>query len=195
MKLLFPTVIHEIKVKKFKSRKKELLKFVYEQREKDPQGVAFSNRGGWQSQPNYVQFNNILLSILSDTLRDYFNNNVLDMSKGVNFEALWMNINKKGDYNVTHNHPLTHMAGVFWINTPEGCGNFECQSPHSYDYAHETQVYTSKFREKSNSYGSYGFSPMEGTIMLFPASLNHRVTSNQSDEDRISSSFNLTFKI
>ena len=195
MKLLFPTVIHEIKVKKFKSRKKELLKFVYEQREKDPQGVTFSNIGGWQSQPNYIQFNNVLLSILSETLRDYFNNNVLDMSKGINFEALWMNINKRGDYNVTHNHPLNHMAGVFWINTPEECGNFECQSPHSYEYGHETQVYTSKFREKSNSYGSYGFLTAEVTIMLFPASLNHRVTPSQSNEDRISASFNLTFKI
>ena len=116
------------------------------------------------------------------------------MNYGINFEGLWININKRGDYNVTHNHPLNHMAGVFWINTPEGCGNFECQSPHSYDYGHETTVYTSKFREKSNSYGSYGFASTEGTIMLFPASLNHRVTPNQSGEDRISSSFNLTFK-
>ena len=195
MKLLFPTVIHEIKVKKFKSRKKELLKFVYEQREKDPQGVTFSNIGGWQSQPNYIQFNNILLSTLSETLRDYFNNNVLDMNKGINFEGLWLNINKRGDYNATHDHPNCHMAGVFWINTPIGSGNFECQSPHSYNYGQEISLYTSDFREKTNSYGSYGFLPIEGSIMLFPASLNHRVTPNQSDEDRISSSFNLTFKI
>ena len=195
MKLLFPTVIHELKVEKFKSIKKNLIKFVYEEQEKDSEGLRLSNIGGWQSPPTYKDYNNILLSTVSETLRSYFNQNVLDMSKGINFEGLWININKRGDYNVTHNHPLNHMAGVFWINTPEGCGNFECQSPHSYDYGHETTVYTSKFREKSNSYGSYGFASTEGTIMLFPASLNHRVTPSQSDEDRISSSFNLTFKI
>ena len=193
MKILFPSVIHEISVKNFKSIKKELMDFVYDQQQRDSKGVVFSNSGGWQSQSLYHTYDNILRETIRASITSYFKG-VFTMD-GYSICNLWMNINKKGDYNVTHNHPLTHMAGVFWINTPEGCGNFECQSPHSYDYAHETQVYTSKFREKSNSYGSYGFSPMEGTIMLFPASLNHRVTPNQSDEDRISSSFNLTFKI
>ena len=195
MKLLFPTVIHVIKVKKFKSQKKKLVQFAYEEREKDPKGLNFSNMGGWQSQPTYINFNNILLAIVSESLRDYFNKNVLDMNKGINFEGLWLNINKRGDYNATHDHPNCHMAGVFWINTPAGSGNFECQSPHSYDYGPETAVYSTDFREKTNSYGSYGFLPTEGTIMLFPASINHRVTPSHSNEDRISSSFNLTFKV
>ena len=195
MKLLFPTVIHELKVDNFKSIKNDLVNFVYGEREKDPEGLKFSNMGGWQSQPTYKDYDNILLSIVTKTIKSYFNNNVLDMSKEIVFEGLWMSINKKGDYNATHDHPNCHMAGAFWINSPEGCGNFECQSPHSYNYGHEVNVYTSDFREKTNSYGSYGFLPIEGSIMLFPASLNHRVTPNQSDEDRISSSFNLTFKI
>ena len=192
MKLLFPSVIHELKVKNFKSIKMDLINFVYEEREKDSKGLNFSNMGGWQSQPTYKDYNNILLSTVADTVRTYFNNNVLDMSKEIVFEGLWMNINKKGDYNATHDHPNCHMAGVFWINSPVGGGNFECQSPHSYTSGPEMMGYTSEFREKTNSYGSYGFSPTEGDIMLFPASLNHKVTPNQSDEDRISSSFNMT---
>ena len=195
MKLLFPTVIHELKVKNFKSIKKDLVNFVYEEKVKDPDGVIFSNKGGWQSQPTYNSFDNILLKIVSETLKLYFENNVLDMSKEIRFESLWMNINKKEDYNTTHDHPLNHMAGVFWINSPKECGNFECQSPHSYNYGWESAVYTSEFRDKTNCYGSYGFLPTEGSIMLFPASINHRVTPNQSNEDRISSSFNLTFKL
>ena len=198
MKLLFPTVIHELKVDNFRSIKKDLVKFVYEEREKDPQGLKFSNMGGWQSKPTYMyqsykEYDNILFSTVSKTIKSYFSDNVMD--KEIIFEGLWMNINKKGDYNSTHDHPNCHMAGAFWINSPEGCGNFECQSPHSYNCGQEINVYTSDFREKTNSYGSYGFLPIEGSIMLFPASLNHRVTPNQSDEDRISSSFNLTFRI
>ena len=198
MKLLFPTVIHELKVDNFRSIKKDLVKFVYDEREKDPQGLKFSNMGGWQSKPTYMyqsykEYDNILFSTVSKTIKSYFSDNVMD--KEIIFEGLWMNINKKGDYNSTHDHPNCHMAGAFWINSPEGCGNFECQSPHSYNCGQEINVYTSDFREKTNSYGSYGFLPIEGSIMLFPASLNHRVTLNQSDEDRISSSFNLTFKI
>ena len=195
MKLLFPTVIHELKVDNFRSIKEDLVKFVYEEREKDPRGLRFSNMGGLQSQPTYKDYDNILFSTVKNTLMTYFSQNVLDMSKEITFEGLWMSINKKGDYNATHDHPNCHMAGAFWINSPEGCGNFECQSPHSYNCGQEINVYTSDFREKTNSYGSYGFLPIEGSIMLFPASLNHRVTPNQSDEDRISSSFNLTFRI
>ena len=49
MKLLFPSVIHELKVKNFKSIKMDLINFVYEEREKDSKGLNFSNMGGWQS--------------------------------------------------------------------------------------------------------------------------------------------------
>ena len=36
MKLLFPTVIHELKVKNFRSVKKELMDYVYDQYDRDP---------------------------------------------------------------------------------------------------------------------------------------------------------------
>ena len=192
MKLLFPTVIHELKVKNFRSVKKELMDYVYDQYDRDPKGLNFSNMGGWQSQPIYFNHKNILLSIVTETLQSYFRKGVLSKGGSFGLNGLWMNINRKGDYNATHDHPNCHLAGVFWINSPKECGNFECQSPHSYTSGPEIAVYTDEFREKTNSYGSYGFSPTEGTIMLFPASINHRVTSNESDEDRISSSFNMT---
>ncbi len=195
MKLLFPTVIHELQVERYKSIKKDILKFVYEEQKKDPKGLTFSNRGGWQSGPHYHN-ENIILSTVTKTLLPYFSNNVLDMKKEIRCDGLWMNINKKGDYNVTHDHPCCHMAGVFWINSPkEGGGIFECQSPISYALGPEIRVYTDDFKERTNCYGSYGFIPKEGTIMLFPAFLNHRVTPNTSNQDRISASFNLTFKL
>ena len=150
MKLLFPTVIHELKVKNFRSIKKELMDYVYDQRDRDPQGVAFSNMGGWQSQ-NHLYFNhkNILSSIVTETLQSYFSKGVLGGGEEFTYKGLWMNINRKGDYNATHDHPNCHMAGVFWINSPVGGGNFECQSPHSYTSGPEMMVYTSEFREKT----------------------------------------------
>ena len=52
-----------------------------------------------------------------------------------------------------------------------------------------------EFQKKSSAYPVYMFPPTEGTILLFPASIMHKVESNQSDEDRISVAFNLTFRI
>ena len=195
MRTIFPTVIHELKVENFKSLKNKLVQFVYEQQKKDLDGVNFSNVGGWQSQPNYNTYDNILLSTISETLMPYFKNNVLDMSKEIKYEGLWMNINKKGNHNATHDHPGCHIAGVFWINSPPGCGNLEMQSPNSFNMGTEMMMYTEEFQKKSSAYPVYMFPPTEGTILLFPASIMHKVESNQSDEDRISVAFNLHLSI
>ena len=191
MKLLFPTVVHEVSVKNFKSIKKDLVNYVYEQKQRDSQGVSFSNVGGWQSGPSYSNFDNILLTTITETLIPYFSNNVLDMSKKIQYNGLWMNINRKGDYNTSHDHAMCHLAGVFWLKTPKNCGNIHFFSPHSFTHGSEMQRYTEDFQKKTNVYSSYWFSPVEGSILVFPACLIHRVDSNQSDEDRISASFNL----
>ena len=195
MRVIFPTVIHELTVENFKSLKNKLVQFAYEQQKEDLDGVDYSNVGGWQSQPSYNSYDNILCSIVSQTLMPYFKDNVLDMSNEIIYEGLWININKKGDYNATHDHPGCHLAGVFWINSPPGCGNLEMQSPHHFTSSAEMRMYTEEFQKKSNAYPVYEFPPTEGSILLFPASINHRVTANQSDGDRISAAFNLTFKL
>ncbi len=195
MRLLFPTVTHQIKVDKFESIKKKLVDFVYKEREEDPHGVNYSNMGGWQSEANYNQFENILLSTVSNALTSYFSNDVLDMEREIKFDGMWMNINKKGDYNATHDHPGCHLAGVFWIQSPKGCGNIELQNPHSFPMGHEMMRYTEDFQKKSNCYPVYMFPPTEGTILLFPACINHRVSPSQSMEDRISVAFNLSLAL
>ena len=193
MKLLFPTVIHEIPVKNFKSIKKELIDFVYDQQQRDPKGVAFSNLGGWQSQPVYYQQKNILSDIVSQSIGSYFEDNVLKLSNAeqIKVDGLWININRRGDSNLPHDHPLSNIAGVFWINSPIGCGVLEFQSPHHFTGGAEMELYTDEFREKTNSYPTYWITPKEGTISLFPSSLVHRVRENETDVDRISASFNL----
>jgi len=193
MKLLFPSVIHEVSIPNYKSIKDDLMRFVYQERAKDPKGVKFSNMGGWQSQPTYNTDENILIKTISAALIPYFSDNVFDMRKGIRYEGLWININKRGDYNMAHDHPCCHMAGVFWINTPKNSGTLNFRSPHSFDAGMEMMMYTKKFKDKSMAYPDYGALPREGTILTFPSSLMHMVTTSESDEDRISASFNLGF--
>ena len=195
MRLLFPTVIHELKVDNFGLIKKGLVEFVYEEREKDSKGLEFSNQGGWQSDFEYCRFDNILSSTVTKALNSYFENDVLDMSKEIIYDGLWMNINGKDNFNSAHNHPGCHLAGVFWIQSPKGCGNLELQSPNSFTMFQEMSRYTESFQKKSSVYPVYMFPPTEGTILLFPASIMHKVESNQSDEDRISVAFNLHLSI
>tara|TARA_B100000287_G_C20354555_1_gene671251 strand:+ start:108 stop:707 length:600 start_codon:yes stop_codon:yes gene_type:complete len=189
MKLLFSSVIHEIPVKNFKSIKKKLMDFVYDQQQRDSKGVVFSNSGGWQSQSLYHSYDNILRETIRASITSYFRG-VFTMD-GYSLCNLWMNINKKGDRNVPHDHPLADLSGVLWINTPKGCGNIEFQSPQHFNSAMEIEMYTEDFRKKTNCYAGYWIPPQEGNILLFPASLVHMVNVCQSDEDRISAAFNL----
>ena len=58
IELIFPTVLHTGRAFEFHQKQKSLVNYVYQEQKKDPDGVVFSNRGGWQSQPSYNEFEN-----------------------------------------------------------------------------------------------------------------------------------------
>ena len=106
----------------------------------------------------------------------------------------WININKKGDYNIKHNHPTSDLSGVLWIKCPEKCGEIVFTSPYNFVGFKEHELYSDKFQKEHSAYLAYNFQPKEGFLLLFPSHLEHRVNENQSDEDRISVAFNMRFE-
>ena len=71
------------------------------------------------------------------------------------------------------------------------CGNIVFESPHNFSSFIEIQSYTDKFKNDTGCTGGYFFNPIEGKMLIFPSSLEHEVQPNESDEDRISVSFNI----
>ena len=66
---MFPCMIHEFDNPNFNELKNELIEYSYCERKKDPIGVKFSNRDGWQSNPFKVtDKNNLLHSFLVDSI-------------------------------------------------------------------------------------------------------------------------------
>ena len=199
MRLLFPTIIHQVKVNNFKFIQDDLINFAYQEREKDPIGVEKSNRGGWQSQSNYNNHHNILLSTLQQTIGPYFRNGVFNNTTQLVFDGIWININGKGDHNSSHNHPNCNLAGVMWIKASKELndtgkalsGDIEFLSPHNFTLAAELMAYDDEFCKKCASWPAYWMCPEEGMILIFPASVMHKVHTNESNQDRISVSFNL----
>ena len=199
MRLLFPTIIHHVKVNNFKFIQDELVNFAYQEREKDPIGVEKSNKGGWQSKDNYNNHHNILLSTLQQTIGPYFGNGVFNNTTQLVFDGIWININGKGDHNSSHNHPNCNLAGVMWIKASKELndtgkalsGDIEFLSPHNFTLAAELMAYDDEFCKKCASWPAYWIPPEEGMILIFPASVMHQVHTNESNQDRISVSFNL----
>ena len=187
---IFPTIIHDIDVPTFKQIESDLLKFVYQEKKKDSCGVNISNVGGWQSKE--LDFDNILSKIIIESVEKYFITTKI-LNEGVRLNSIkpWININKKGDFNRMHTHPGSDFAGVFWIKTPEKCGDIEFNSPSYHSQYNEFMSYNDMFQHSTGCVPSCAISPIAGKIFLFPSAIYHQVRRNDSNQDRISSSFNI----
>ena len=131
---LFPSIVQEIDIENFSLVKKRVTSYIYKEREKFPESVVKSNRGGWQSESTYCNYDNILRNIVSGGLS--LSSKIYKSDKKLALGSLWININGKGDYNVMHNHPNCDFSGVLWIKTPPDCGIIKFESPHSLSLIH-----------------------------------------------------------
>ena len=184
---LFPTIVTEVECDLFKYIQSDLIRWIYEYQSKT-ESVIHSNRGGWQSpsdfynDPSFSDFVEYIVKSANDALCNYTCQFGLD--------NMWININKRGDYNVSHDHPGSILSGVIWIKTPENCGKLKFLSPHSFVENSLLECADEKMSKDQNYYNYFEFLPKEGTMILFASHLQHSVESNESDEDRISIAFN-----
>jgi uncharacterized protein (TIGR02466 family) len=185
---VFPSIIIETQCDLYHYIRKDLIEWIYEYQSKT-ESVSFSNRGGWQSPPDFYEQESFL------DFKKYIMNNVFQSLSYYNtqFELgnMWININKKDNYNISHMHPGANMSGVFWIKTPTNCGNLIFENPLVFLEYKLLQNLNEQEKTKYNCHSLFKFTPKEGTLVLFPAHLRHRVEMNESDEDRISIAFNL----
>ena len=148
--------------------------------QKNNESVSLSNLGGYQS-PNidikkhfpelFAEISKVLQSISAETDM----NLILDNS--------WININKTGDLNKSHCHPLTSMSAVFYLKSQEDSGNIVFSNPTLARHYHINL---------GNKYfwGTYWLPPVQGRLYVFPAYLEHGLNHNQNKEDRISLALN-----
>ena len=188
---LFPSIIHVFDVNGFGIIQKELIDYSYDLKKKDPIGSKLSNAGGWQS-------NSFAIGNKGDLLHKFLINCIdgfPPIRESISlYITAWVNINKKGDYNIKHNHPSSDLSGVLWIKCPKKCGDIIFDNPSGFEDFDTLESYTQEFKNQTNFYNTYFFTPTEGRILVFPAHLNHHVEPNESNEDRISVSFNIQLK-
>ena len=185
---LFPSVIHQFDVNGFNEIQDELIDFVYNMREKDPVGHTISNRRGWQSSCFSIDNeDDVLKKFLTNCLAEF-----PPIKKSVRlFVSAWVTINPPEAFNMKHNHPTSDLSGVLWIKSQKDCGNIIFDSPRSFATHQEIECYNEDFKENNNYFHSFSFNPIAGRLIVFPSHLEHHVDFNESEEDRISVSFNI----
>ena len=155
---------------------------------KEDEGVKKTNVDGWHSQtdmqnkPEYKP----LVDELFKMAHQVFNEEYLERSPVLG--NMWANINYKGGYNKPHVHPNAVFSGVYYIKTPPNCGRLICMDPRP---GIQTCMPTrKKGQPPKHLWREVHLQPQENRTIMFPAWLWHSVEPNESNDMRISVSFN-----
>ena len=136
-----------------------------------------SNRGGFQSTDDlhthgiFQEFNSIILSACQSILPD----------KPIYMQSRWANINEHGDFNFAQTHEGT-LSGVFYCKTPKNSGRLVFVDPAVRNHCH---IIKNK---------NFQVTPEQLALIIFPSWLEHYVEPNESEELRVSISFNIGIK-
>ena len=110
--------------------------------------------------------------------------NVMGSKSEMVITQSWLNKSGKGESHHEHVHPNSMLSGVWYPQINETLPPIEFRTSTVRDISMEIDTY--------NQFNSATFMlPMRmGELIIFPSNLSHSVQPNQSDEERISLSFN-----
>ena len=97
----------------------------------------------------------------------------------------WFTRTQKNEYHPQHLHSFSDISGVYYIKTNGNDGNIAFHTPSS------ILVNSKFFSQKAQN---VEYKPQVGKLILWPSLIEHHVISNQTDDDRISLSFNISLR-
>ena len=151
-------------------------------------GVSKTNAGGWHSSTDMNQkeeYNPLTRELFNMQEEIYQKEN---LSRKPVLGNMWANINYPGNSNRPHLHPNSLFSGVYWIKTPMKSGNLMLYDPRP--GVHTTMPNRKEGKLPSQLWREIHYEPKAGRCIMFPSWLWHEVKPNESNDTRISVSFN-----
>lgn len=97
----------------------------------------------------------------------------------------WFTRTQKNEYHHRHLHAFSEISGVYYVKTNGNDGSIAFYPPSSILFV--SKIYSGKS-------DTITYRPEVGKLLLWPSLLEHGVISNQTDDDRISLSFNISLR-
>jgi len=151
-------------------------------------GVSKTNAGGWHSKTdmNTKKEYNPLTRELFNMQEEIYQKEHLSLKPVCG--NMWANINYPKCFNRPHIHPNSLFSGVYYVTAPKNSGNFMIYDPRpgvqmAMPNRKEGKLPTELWREVH-------YEPVAGRCIMFPSWLWHEVKPNESNDTRISVSFN-----
>ena len=184
----FPTIVY---AKDVNLDNKLFENAVIEWSQKD-KGIKRTNMKGWHSQTDMhkIPVFKPLVDELFKMQNEIFKEEFLDSEPILG--NMWANINPPGGYNRPHLHPNCHYSGVYYIKAPKNSGQIVFNDPKT--TSHMVMPNRIKATPPPDLWREVRVDPLVGRIIMFPAWLWHCVELNQSNDIRISVSFNFLQK-
>jgi uncharacterized protein (TIGR02466 family) len=160
------------------------------QRKAASAGRVISNGGGWQSD-NLDLATPELAALFAEVQKQLDDvHRAFDFNKAMHqvITEAWININQRGHFNYSHDHPGSLFSAVYYVKGGADKGALEFKTP----IAPHTYTISDELVGAFNAFTGHAMviPPVTGDLLIFPSWLLHRVNMSQSDEDRISIAFN-----
>jgi len=163
----------------------KLIEFAYDLRSTS-KGRKISNEGGFQSDDLFVKDNPLFAPFINHLDEEVFACSQQVGLPQCQLSNLWLNINPKNSYNTVHNHAGALFSGTYYVQAKENQGNLY------FDRSDCAEYFLPPIQNQVTYYNSSraAYAPKTNALFIFPGWLKHSVTANQTEEDRISISFN-----
>jgi len=188
--LHFPTPVYIADIK-HPTLNQELERNIVDWSRQD-KGITRTNVQGWHSTTDMhklPQFKK-LVNMLYACQKTIYNQEHLDSEPILG--NMWANINPPGGMNRAHQHPNSLWSGVYYIKALKNSGHLKIDDPRS--SAAMVRPNIKKGPVPARLHRETHYEPITGRCIMFPSWLMHCVDPNQSNDIRISVSFNFLQK-
>jgi len=111
--------------------------------------------------------------------------------KEIEITGCWANINASGVSHIIHSHPNNFLSAIYYVRTHPGADSVNFHDPRS-----QTGIIRPPVTElTSQNTDQVVVTVSDGMLLMFPSYLAHSVAPNESDNLRISISFNMMFSL
>ena len=159
---------------------------------KQDKGIVRTNVQGWHSTTNMYELPQFkkLVNMLYECQRTVYQQEHYESEPFLG--NMWANINPPGGMNRAHQHPNSLWSGVYYIKAPKNCGHLKIDDPRA--SASMCRPRQKEGKKPSRLYRETHYEPIAGRCIMFPSWLIHCVDPNESNDIRISVSFNFLQK-
>ena len=188
--LYFPTPIYIADIK-HPTLNQELERDILAWSNRD-KGMIRTNIKGWHSDTNMNELPEYakLVDMLYSAQRTIYDQEYYESEPFLG--NMWANINPPGGSNRAHIHPNSLWSGVYYVKAPQNSGQLKIEDPRS--VALMSRPKQKDVPKPDRLLREHHYEPKTGRLIMFPSWLNHCVDPNNSNDIRISVSFNFMQK-